>query len=200
MIDRIRGIALKVEPMQVILETGGIGFRLTVPLSTSAKVKQGKETVLLTELIVREDSMTLFGFHTEKERGVFNLLRGVAGVGPKLACTVLSGVSVEGINQAVIRGEPGLLAKVPGIGRKTSGRIVMELSGKLDGVLEGIAPVRGSTAEAIQALISLGYQRNVAARSVEKAARDAGHDAPVEDLIRAALKLSTGAGTKGRRG
>ena len=196
MIDTLTGLAERVEPTQIVIEVGGVGFRVAVPLSTSAKVTQGQQTSIFTELVVREDALTLFGFHTEKERRFFNLLRGVAGVGPKLACTVLSGLSVEALNQAITRGEPGLLSKVPGIGRKTAGRIVMELSGKIESVLEGPLVAASSVGEAIHALMSLGFQRNTASKSVERAAKELGQDAAVEDLIRVALKFSSSKGRK----
>jgi len=196
MIDILTGTAVRVEPTQIILEVGGVGFRIAVPLSTSAKVRQNQSASLFTELVVREDALTLFGFHSEKERRFFNLLRGVAGVGPKLACTVLSGLSVEALNQAIIRGEPGLLSKVPGIGRKTAGRIVMELSGKIESVLEGPVTAVSAVGEAIQALMSLGFQRHAASKSAERAAKELDEDASVEDLIRVALKFSGGKGRK----
>jgi Holliday junction DNA helicase RuvA len=191
-IERIIGRAVKVDPTYVVVETGGVGFSLLVPLSTSSKLVQGEKSTLFTELIVREDSLTIFGFLTERERSLFNLLRSVAGVGPKLACTVLSGVTVEGVLEAVTRADTAMLARVPGIGKKTAGRIVMELSEKVEHVL---APSLGgipSSSESIQALMSLGYHRSVATRAVEEAIEAAGADAPVEQIIREALSRLSG--------
>jgi Holliday junction DNA helicase RuvA len=195
-IERITGIVVKVDPTYAVIETGGVGFCLLIPLSTSSRLAQGEKTTLFAELIVREDSLTLFGFLTEHERDLFNLLRSVAGVGPKLACTVLSGVTVDGVLEAVTRGDPAMLARVPGIGKKTAGRIIMELSEKVEHVLKpslGIAP---SSSESIQALMSLGYQRSVATRAVEEAIEAIGSDAPVERIIREALYLLSGHRTK----
>ncbi|MBN1424874.1 Holliday junction branch migration protein RuvA [Candidatus Fermentibacteria bacterium] len=197
MIDRVSGVVTKVEPMAVVVDVGGIAFRLTVPVSTSSRVTAGTKTALWAELLVREDSMTLFGFASEKERAYFNLLRSVAGVGPKLACTVLSGASVEGLNQAVTKGEPGMLSRIPGIGRKTAGRIIMELSGKIETALQPAGAPGLPSVEATEALMSLGYPRNVAARAVEKVLPDLGPDTSVEDVVRAALRPLAISGRKG---
>ncbi len=196
MIERLVGTVAKVEPTSVVLDVGPVALRLTVPVSTSSRLIAGTRTTLWTELLVREDSIALFGFVSERERTYFNLLRSIAGIGPKLACTVLSGVSVEALDQAVSRAEPGLLSRIPGIGRKTAGRIIMELSGKLEGVLHPSA-VPLPLAEATEALTSLGYQRQVASRTVEKVAAELGPDASVEAIVRAALKALTGTARKG---
>ena len=188
MIDRVSGIASKVEPTLVVVDLGGVSLRLTVPISTSSRLAAGSRVTLWTELLVREDVLALFGFANEKERAYFNLLRSVAGIGPKLACTVLSGVSVDGLEQAVSRAEPGLLSRVPGIGRKTAARIIMELSGKLENVLQPSGAALLPSAEATEALVSLGYQRHLAVRAVEGAVASLGVDASVEDVVRTALK------------
>lgn len=198
MIDRVEGIVSRVEPMQVVVNLGAVSLRASVPLSTSSRMSAGSTAVLWMELIVREDSLALFGFATEKERSYFNLLRTVAGVGPKLACTVLSGVSVDALEQAITRGEPGLLSRIPGIGRKTAGRIVMELSGKIDGVLQPAGMAALPSTEAVEALMSLGYQRAAAARAVETALAELGSDAQVEEVVRVALRSSAAAPRKGK--
>ena len=120
------------------------------------------------------------------------MLRSVAGIGPRLACTVLSGLTVDGVMEAVTRGDPATLARIPGIGKKTAGRIVMELSEKVEHVLGPPAGVAPTASEAVQALISLGYQRRVAVRAVEDAAEASGDDATVEQIIRSALSLLSG--------
>lgn len=197
MIERICGLVSRVEPMAVVIDLGAIALRLTVPVSTSSRVAAGTRVALWAELVVREDSWSLFGFASEKERAYFNLLRTVAGIGPKLACTVLSGASVEGLDQAVTRGEPGMLSRIPGIGRKTAGRIIMELSGKIETALRPEGAPGLPPAEAVEALMSLGYQRNLAARAVEKVLPDLGPDASVEDVVRAALRPLAASGRKG---
>lgn len=196
MIERITGRVVKVDPTYAVVETGGVGFSLLIPLSTSSRLVQGEKTTLFAELIVREDSLTIFGFLTEHERNLFNLLRSVAGVGPKLACTVLSGVTVDGVLEAVTRGDHAMLARVPGIGKKTAGRIIMELSEKVEHVLEPSFASAPSSSESIRALMSLGYHRSMATRAVEEAIEAAGADAPVEQIIREALSLLSGHRTK----
>ena len=192
MIERITGRVAKVDPTYAVVETGGVGFRFLIPLSTSSRLVQGETATLFAELIVREDSLTLFGFLDERERSLFNLLRSVAGVGPKLACTVLSGLTVDGVFEAVTRGDPALLARVPGIGKKTAGRIVMELSEKVEHVLLPSPGGVPSLSEAIHALMSLGYHRSMATRAVEEAREAAGPDASVEQIIREALSVLSG--------
>jgi Holliday junction DNA helicase RuvA len=196
LIERITGLVVKVDPTYAVIETGGVGFRVLVPLSTSSRLVEGEKTTLSAELIVREDSLTLFGFLTEQERNLFNLLRSVAGVGPKLACTVLSGLTVDGVLEAVTRGDPALLARVPGIGKKTAARIIMELSEKVEYVLGPSTGVLPSSSESIQALMSLGYHRSMATRAVEEAIEAAGPDAPVERIVKDALSLLSGHKTK----
>ncbi|MCU0611591.1 MAG: Holliday junction branch migration protein RuvA [Candidatus Eisenbacteria bacterium] len=193
MIDRITGTVSKVEPAEAVIDLGCVSLRMVVPISTSSRLSTGDRAALWAELVVREDSMALFGFATEKERAYFNLLRSVAGIGPKLACTVLSGTSVDGLEQAISRGEPGMLSRIPGIGRKTAGRIVMELSGKIEQVLRPSGAPLLASSEATDALVSLGYQRQLAARAVDGVVGEVGADASAEEVLRAALKsLSSG--------
>ncbi len=200
MIDRITGKVAKVGPAGVVLETGGIGFGIMAPLSTSSKLSQNDNVTLFTELVVRADSMSLFGFLTERERVFFNHLRSVAGVGPKLACTVLSGMTADSLMEAVHRGEPAMLARVPGIGKKTAGRIIMEFSGKVESVLTQGAGMIPSSRESVDALVSLGYQRNMVSRVVEEILEELGPEATVEQIIRKALSLISGkTSRKGRR-
>lgn len=190
MIEKVVGTVSRVEPTAVVLEVGPVSLRMSVPLSTSSRVKPGTQATLWTELVVREDSLALFGFASEREREYFNRLRAVSGIGPKLACAILSGVSVDMLEQAITTNQPGLLARIPGIGKKTAGRIVVELSGKVE--TQGPpAALDSPVAEATAALTNLGYPRPVAVQAVDKALADLGPSATAEQLVRTALKWAS---------
>ena len=188
MIGRLSGLLVAKNPPQVMVDAGGVGYELDVPMSTFYNLPAtGEMVVLLTHLVVREDAHILFGFATEEERSAFRKLIRISGVGARTALSVLSGLSVGDLAQAVATQDPARLTKVPGIGKKTAERLLLELKGKLADALPGAgAPgVRASsTSDVLNALLALGYSEKEALL----ATRQLPPDLPVAEGIRAALK------------
>ncbi|MBI5837978.1 MAG: Holliday junction branch migration protein RuvA [Candidatus Eisenbacteria bacterium] len=194
MIARLSGTLAQRSPTRVVLDVHGVGYELAVPLSTSSKLgPPGSEATLHTRLVVRESSMELFGFHSLAEREVFDLLLQVSGIGPKLAVAVLSGAEVHLLRRAIAAGDVDLLTTVPGIGRKTAQRILVELKEKIGEEWEQ-APSAAPGAEsgdAVEGLVALGYPRPQAVLFVRQAAEgEPGLSA--EELLRKALTLARG--------
>lgn len=199
MIARLQGTLQTKSPTEVVVDVGGVGYAVSIPLTTFERLGEPGGTVtLLTHLHVREDSMQLFGFASEEERSMFRLLLAVSGIGPKLAQTILSGIPAGDLRSHIAAGNIGALTAVPGVGRKTAERLVVELKEKLSrlpwggeqGAPAGMPAVRE---EALLALTSLGYPRAAA----ERAVRSALHSSPaagdsLEALIKAALRTITG--------
>lgn len=193
----LSGKIVRKDPTRLILEVGGIGFELTIPLSTYHTVgNAGEEAKVLTHFIVREDAHQLYGFATEEERNLFRLLVSVSGVGPKMALAVLSGMGAAEFRKAIVEGALPVLTGISGIGRKTAERLVVELREKIL-LLEPKSKALGSgrlTAggqlmeDSLQALVSLGYRRNDAKQAVEKVLSEKSGSYSVEELIRASLK------------
>jgi Holliday junction DNA helicase RuvA len=190
MIGSIRGILLSRAPGSVIVEAAGVGYELAVPTGTLSDLPGlGQEVFLHVYTSVREDAIQLFGFGSEEEKRVFITLLGVSGIGPKVALNVISGIPYEEFLRAVDSEDVALLSKTPGLGKKTAGRIVLELRGKLP--KEG-GPVDGVYADTLSALINLGYGKSEARESIEMARRKGFVD-DVEGLLRESLKCLTGA-------
>lgn len=200
MIASVRGILLSKSPTEVIIDSNGIGYSVSIPLSTYATLGNVNSTVtLLTYLHVREDLLQLFGFASEEERNVFRLLISVSGIGPKMAQTILSGVAVTDLKNHIMTGNLGALTAISGVGKKLAERIVVELRDKV-GRVEA-ATLMSTTSvdkqlqvrsEAVLALTSLGYSRPVAEKAVLAAAREGnGSDVPIEALIKASLRHAT---------
>ncbi|MBN2105458.1 Holliday junction branch migration protein RuvA [bacterium] len=191
MIASIRGKLIRKSPTSVVIETGGVGFHLFIPVSSHSVLGDiGEEVTLLTHLHVRDDALLLFGFATSDERDLFLSLISVSGVGPKLAQSVLSGISVEDFYTAIQHHNVDTLSRVPGIGKKTAERLMVELKDKAGKFGHGlkIQPEAASIAEeGIGALLSLGYKRHLAESIVQKLLKQ---DASisVEILIRRALR------------
>lgn len=191
MIGRISGTLIEKNPPQVLVEAGGVGYEIDVPMSTFFNLpRTGERVALFTHLVVREDAHLLFGFGTEAERGAFRTLLKVSGVGPKVALAVLSGLSVNDLAEAVALQETGRLTRVPGIGKKTAERLLLELKDKFktDGVLavragDGAKP--SANADVLNALVGLGYSEKEALAVVKQLPADVS----VSDGIRQALKL-----------
>lgn len=189
MIGRITGILLEKNPPQLLLDVQGVGYEVDVPMSTFYNLPALNERVVLhTQLIVREDAHLLFGFGSLDERTAFRQLLKISGVGPKLALSVLSGLSLVDLADAVARKETGRLTKIPGVGKKTAERLLLELEGKFAAL-----PVSGNTAgvdaaqldsDITNALQALGYS----AKEADWAARQLPADISVSDGIRQALK------------
>jgi holliday junction DNA helicase RuvA len=194
MIGQLRGRLAEKRPNQVLVDVGGVGYLVQVPLSTFAALGElHAEVTLLIHTHVREDALALFGFVSAREKHFFELLISASGVGPSLALKILSGMSVEELVPAIRNSDLLRLTKIPGVGRKTAERIVVELKDKLEVVaLEAekpaVASPAGAEADVISALVNLGYD----ARAAESAAAEAKRDSPTtnfEKLLRAALQV-----------
>ncbi|MDR3967012.1 MULTISPECIES: Holliday junction branch migration protein RuvA [Sutterella] len=190
MIGRLHGKLLEKNPPQILIDVSGVGYEVDVPMSTFCNLPEvGGELTLHTHFVVREDAELLYGFATLAERAVFRALIKISGVGPKIALALLSGITVDQLKDAVDRGETGLLTKVPGIGKKTAERLVLELKGKLAGTGAATAavPTSGARADVAAALIALGYSEREAAAATKKLPEDC----TVNDGLRLALKSLT---------
>ena len=187
MIGRIIGKLVEKHPPQVLLEVAGVGYELDVPMSTFYQLPAiGQQVTLHTHLIVREDAHLLYGFATEQERKAFRQLLKISGVGARIALSVLSGLSVADLAQAVTNQDSGRLTKIPGIGKKTAERLLLELRGKLEtGVATGAAPAAGTGQDVLNALAALGYNDREAGWAIKQLPEGL----PVADGIRQALKL-----------
>lgn len=187
MIGRLRGTLVAKQPPQVLVEAGGVGYEVDVPMSTLyALPALGAEVTLLTHLVVREDAHLLYGFATDRERATFRELLRISGVGPKVALAVLSGLSTDDLARAVAMQDTALLTRVPGIGKKTAERLLLELKGRLADALPGAAGAvaAGAGADVMAALVALGYNEREAAAAVKTLPEGVS----VEEGIRAALK------------
>jgi holliday junction DNA helicase RuvA len=187
MIGRLTGTLADKNPPQVLVECNGIGYEVDVPMSTFYNLPGvGEKVSLLTHFVVREDAQILYGFGSGAEREAFRLLIKISGVGPRTALSVLSGMSVADIAQAVTVQDAGRLVKVPGIGKKTAERLLLELKGKFGADLGLQAPGATSNAQAdiLQALVALGYSDKEAAASLKALPKDVG----VSEGIKLALK------------
>jgi holliday junction DNA helicase RuvA len=193
-IAHIRGKLLYKIPNYVVIDCGGIGYELTISVATYTELRDvGAEAVLHVHTHVREDALQLYGFFEVTEKLLFEKLLTIAGIGPKLAITVLSGISAERLVGAIRGGDHGTLTRIPGIGKKTAERVVLELKDKLDDLAGGTpaadTPVSlGAVADdVLSALVNLGYPRAVALKAVESAAKDAAVRGDFERLFRASM-------------
>ncbi|HTC41696.1 MAG TPA: Holliday junction branch migration protein RuvA [Candidatus Acidoferrales bacterium] len=196
MIGLLRGRLLEKRPNQVILDVGGVGYLVAVPLSTFAALGElHAEVTLLIHTHVREDALALYGFLSQREKYLFELLLGASGVGPSLALKILSGMNVEELVPAIRTGDLARLTKIPGVGRKTAERMVVELKDKLESIaVEAEKPAPASPAgvesDVKSALINLGYDERTAESAVTEARREAG-TVNFEKLLRVALGTLT---------
>jgi Holliday junction DNA helicase RuvA len=198
MIAFLRGKLLEKHPNQVIVEAGGVGYDVTIPISTfSALPGLGAETQLRIHTHVREDAFTLFGFFTPEEKALFEKLISVSGIGPSLAIKVLSGMPTAGLIPAIRNSEVDQLVRIPGVGKKTAERIVLELKDKLEGVTGASAtatadrrpPVLNAVeADVLSALLNLGCNR-ASAEAAVRGAKTEGSALEFEPLFRRALEL-----------
>ena len=186
MIGRIQGIVVEKNFPQVIVSCNGVGYEIDVPMSTYYPLpRPGEEVTLLTHLVVREDAHLLYGFLTAAERTAFRQLLKISGVGPKVALSVLSGLSVDDLAAAVLAEDSGRLTKIPGIGKKTAERLLLELRDKLPKVVSAArADGRAASGEVVSALLTLGYNE----REAQAAAKGLPADLQLADAIRQALK------------
>ena len=186
MIGRLTGTLVAKTPPQVLVDVGGVGYEVDVPMSSFYNLPAlGERVTLLTHFVVREDAQVLFGFLSQEERSTFRLLVKISGVGPRTALSILSGLSVDELARAVSLQESARLIKVPGIGKKTAERLLLELKGKLGPDLAVPASVASDAqADIVQALVALGYSDRDAAAALKALPADIG----VADGIKQALK------------
>ncbi len=159
MIATLRGEVSQIEENALIIEVGGVGLRVFVPAPLRGRLKTGEMALLYTHLVVREDALTLYGFESQSDRELFNMLLGVDGVGPKVALSVLSTLTLDAVQRAVFTEEPELLSRVPGVGRKTSQKIILYLHDRLKpaDALARVAALSDKDSEVLAALTALGY-------------------------------------------
>jgi Holliday junction DNA helicase RuvA len=187
MIGKLTGTLSEKNPPQVLVDCHGVGYEVDVPMSTFYNLPGlGEKVSLLTHFVVREDAQILFGFGSAGEREAFRQLIRISGVGPRTALAVLSGMSVGDIGQAVTQQDASRLVKIPGIGKKTAERLLLELKGKIGADLGpvGTAPVDDHQADILQALVALGYSDKEAQAALKSLPREVS----VSDGIKQALK------------
>ena len=191
MIGSLVGLIKEKTPSSILIEVSGIGYEVNIPLSTSFQLPHvGESAYLLTHLVVREDQHTLYGFATEEERKLFRALIKISGVGAKLAITILSGTNVTGFIQSVVNEDVDALMHLPGIGKKTAERLVVEMKDKISDISDDQnhfdqLPKNSAVSEAVNALVNLGYKNKDAKNILDKIDSD---NLSVEELIRKALK------------
>ena len=188
MIATLRGEITQIEEHALVVEVGGVGLRVHVPTPLRERLKVAEPAFLYTHLVVREDALTLYGFESTAERGLFNLLLGVNGVGPKVALSVLSTLTIDAVQHAVFTEQAELLARVPGVGKKTAQKIVLYLHDRLkpDETLRSVAAMSDTDSEVLAALTALGYsvvEAQAAIQSIPKEVPD-----KVEERLRLALQ------------
>jgi Holliday junction DNA helicase RuvA len=192
-IAHLRGQILTKTPNSVVVECGGVGYELAISVATYTEIgSEGAEAKLHVHTHVREDALALYGFAELQEKRLFEKLLTISGIGPKLAITVLSGINAERLVGAIRAGDHATLTRIPGIGKKTAERVVLELKDKLDdmaGFVPADAPVSlGAVADdVLSALVNLGYARPAAQKAVEAAAKDASVSGDFEKLFRASM-------------
>ena len=193
MIGRLEGRLAEKSPEALVLDVGGVGYDVRVPLSTFFELPdEGKTIRLRIHTYVRESAFVLYGFLTDQERSAFTLLLGANGVGPRLALAILFGLPVARLAAAVRQNDVAALVGIPGVGKKTAERILMELADKVDRLsdVEPLEDVDDAEAAAVSALVNLGYARAQAETAVRAAAEQVAAGAGLEELIREALRAA----------
>jgi len=197
-IAQVRGRLLRKEPQEAVVDVGGVGYRVAIPLSTFYRIGEpGVEVTLLTHTHVREDALALFGFLTATEQVLFERLIAISGVGPKLAVSILSGIEAPDLVAALRSSDVIRLTRIPGVGKKTAERLVLELKDKVQGLAASEAeapaasPAGSAKEDLVSALVHLGYSRAEAERGVDRALKDDG-TGRFEDLLRRALQAVPG--------
>ena len=188
MIATLRGEVAQIEDNAIVVEVGGVGLRVFSPSTLRTKLKTGEGIFLFTHLVVREDALTLYGFESQADRELFNTLLGVDGVGPKVALSVLSTMTLDAIQRAVFADEADLLSRVPGVGEKTAQKMALHLKDKLKptDALAKVAAMSDKDSEVLAALTALGYSVVEAQAAIQAIAKDAPDD--VEERLRLALQ------------
>lgn len=203
MITYIQGRLVAATPLQAIIDVGGLGYEVSIPVTTAEKLPpSGNETKIHTHVVYREDSQAIYGFASREERDFFRLLvEKVSGVGPRVAISIMSKLSLPVLQSAIASGDVALLSKCPGIGKKTAERLVIELKDKVGlpstaASPAGVAPsptasenaVENRVQDAVMALVTLGYKLADADKAVRKALAALGNDVSAEELIKAAFR------------
>ncbi len=197
MITRIRGTLLQADLTSIVVDVGGVGYEILISLATHSRLpREGSEVEVLTHLHHKDDTMVLFGFTSEEERELFRMLIGVAGIGPKGAMGILSGISVDDFKAAVARGDEKMLKAVSGIGPKTASRLIVELKERI-----GLAPAYQALSrelepteeqkqlyDAVLALIKLGYTQMAAQKALKRVLAETEGKTTLEELVKKALK------------
>jgi holliday junction DNA helicase RuvA len=204
MIGQLRGRLADKRPNQILIDVGGVGYLVSVPLSTYAALGElHTEVTLLIHSHIREDAFSLYGFLSSREKHLFEMLLSASGVGPTLALKILSGMSTEELIPAIRGNDLGRLTKIPGVGRKTAERMVVELKDKLETMAiseqkPAAASPAGVEADVVSALINLGYDGRTAENAVTEGKREAG-TSNFEKLLKASLRVLTGPKGKAAR-
>jgi Holliday junction DNA helicase RuvA len=201
MIGQLRGQLLLKKPNVVLLDVQGVGYEVFIPLTSFFELPgEGSEVALKIHTHVREDALTLFGFHTQREKDFFLKLISISGIGPKLAVAILSGARVEEIAQAIVEGNLARLTAIPGVGRKTAERLALELKGQITPFLlpEQVEAARGTSQpsaleeDILSALVNLGYPRATAEKALSLVLRSAECERTFEDVLRYTLRRLAG--------
>ena len=187
MIGYLTGKLISSKPTQILLDVNGVGYSVNISISTFEKISEKETASLFIHTSVKEDSITLFGFFSQSEKEMFELLISISGIGPKLGLSILSGISVDDLKSAISNGNVTRLIAIPGIGRKTAERVVLELRNKVDAIkVDGMIKEASVKDEAIAALSTLGYQRQISEKVIrDLLAENSGYS--LEELIRKAL-------------
>lgn len=191
MIAKLKGIIEELRPTEVLVQVGGVGYHCQIPLSTFVKLKEGEISELFVHTHHKEDQFKLFGFYTRAERSLFALLISITGIGPSLALSIISGISIEELTEAVQRSSVETLTRVPGIGKNKAEKLLFELSRKMKKIeqfsTEGATPGASLRNEAIEALVTLGFDEGKSGRTVDELLKGA-DVVGLEALLKAALK------------
>ena len=193
MISYLKGKLVNKSPTEIIIEVNNVGYRVGISLATFERLSNvGKDIKIFTHTYVREDALKLYGFTTKEERQIFLLLIDVKGIGPKLALTILSGVSPNRLKAAIVNEDLGLLTTIAGVGKKTAQRLIVEIKEPLSAILPegGILGKEDYVLrnEAVNALVTLGYKRNQSMKAVDRVLPGLAKDATLEELIKKSLE------------
>ena len=187
MIGFLTGKIITSKPTQILLDVSGVGYTVNISINTFEKISEKETVSLFIYTSVKEDSITLFGFFTQSEKEMFELLISISGIGPKVSLGILSGIAVDDLKEAISSGNISRLIAIPGIGRKTAERVVLELRNKVDAIkADGSIKITSAKDEAISALATLGYQRQIADKVIRDLLSE-NQNYSLEELIRKAL-------------
>ena len=189
MIGFLTGKIILSKPTQILLDVNGVGYAVNISINTFEKISEKEIVSLFIHTSVKEDSITLFGFFTQSEKEMFELLISISGIGPKVSVGILSGISIDDLKDAISNGNISRLIAIPGIGRKTAERVVLELRNKVDSIkADGSIKEASAKDEAVSALATLGYQRQTSEKIVRDLVSE-NQNYSLEELIRKALSM-----------